>query len=232
MSAIRTRLCRRCPPSDLNKLTIMFQTLELQNLNKLVEGKVRDFASPKPFHTVKVQRLGGNGIKPLTQVCRTLVVPISALVGNVDVESCQLTDSAPPIARTSHFPRKALVEFSELVQGPFQGLSMVYLLTCIQGQIGVYAEFYPYAFTCSGQHFFRRTICYNIKPILTGSIPADLDILNVPFPIAMVMIQDISTDKDELLFDGTPLLERQANRAFSGVCIPFGTSQNGVCHGV
>ena len=193
----------------------MFDTLELQNLNKLVEGKVRDFASPKTFHCLKVQRLGGNGIKPPTQVGRTLVVPISALVGNFDVESCQLMDSTPPIARTSHFPRKDFVEFSELVQGLFQGLRVVYLLACIQGQIGVYAEVYPYAFTCSGQHFFRRTICYDIKPILTGNIPADLDILDVPFPIAMVVIQDISTDKDEFLFDGTPSLERQAHRAFS-----------------
>ena len=34
----------------------MFDTLGLQNLNKLMKGKVRDFASPEPFHTVKVQR--------------------------------------------------------------------------------------------------------------------------------------------------------------------------------
>ena len=45
------------------ELTIMFETFELQYLNILIEGKVRDFTSPKSFHTVKVQRFGCDGVK-------------------------------------------------------------------------------------------------------------------------------------------------------------------------
>ena len=44
-------------------------TLKPQYLNKLPEGKIGDFASPKPFHAVKVERLGDNRIKPSAQVC-------------------------------------------------------------------------------------------------------------------------------------------------------------------
>ncbi len=54
--------CSR-PLPDLNKLTLMFETLELQNLNKLPKGKIGDFASPEAFHTRKVQRFGRDKVK-------------------------------------------------------------------------------------------------------------------------------------------------------------------------
>ena len=38
----------------------MLLTLILQYLNKLVEGEIRYFSAPKPFHTVKVQGFIGN----------------------------------------------------------------------------------------------------------------------------------------------------------------------------
>ena len=75
----------------------MFETLELQNLNKLVERKIGDFASPQAFHSVKVQRLGYDGIKPFAQVCSTFVVPVFALVGNLAIETGEFADSTPPI---------------------------------------------------------------------------------------------------------------------------------------
>ena len=50
----------------------VYYTYGLQYLNKLVEGKVRDFASPEPFHAIKVQRFNGDGIKPLTEFRRKL----------------------------------------------------------------------------------------------------------------------------------------------------------------
>ena len=63
MSTIRTRLRRRSPFPDLRELTIMFQTLELQNLKKLVEGKVRDFPTPEAFQvSIKIQRLGDDTV--------------------------------------------------------------------------------------------------------------------------------------------------------------------------
>lgn len=95
----------------------MFQTLELQNLNKLPEGKIGDFSSPETFHTIKVKRLSGDGIKPSTQVSGKFEMPISALVDDMSVEPSKLTDGTPPIVRTFNFTRKTFVEFSEFGLG-------------------------------------------------------------------------------------------------------------------
>ena len=86
MSTSRARFGRRSPLPDLKELTIMFQTLELQNLNKLVEGEIRDFPTPKPFHAVKVQRLGGNTVEPSAEIGRKFPMPISTLVANFTVK--------------------------------------------------------------------------------------------------------------------------------------------------
>ena len=56
VATITTRFCRRSPLTDFLEFFTMFRTLLFQYLQKLVEGMVRDFATPKPFHTVKVQR--------------------------------------------------------------------------------------------------------------------------------------------------------------------------------
>ena len=100
----------------------MFETLELQNLNKLPERKVGDFTSPQAFHTVKVQRLGDDRIKPFTQVSSKFPMPIFALVGNMPIQSHKFSDSTPPIVRTFDFPRKAFVEIPKFFQGVSQGL--------------------------------------------------------------------------------------------------------------
>lgn len=97
----------------------MFKTLKLQNLNKLVKGEIRDFSAPEAFHTLKVQRLGGDGIKPQTQVGRQLVVPISALVGNLFVETCKVPDSTPVVTRPFDLSTDGFVAFSEFIQGVF-----------------------------------------------------------------------------------------------------------------
>ena len=107
----------------------MFDTLILQSLNKLVEGKVRDFPSPEAFHTLKVKSFGGDGIKPSAQVGRKLPVKVFTLVRDFPIQTCELTDSTIPIARPFHFTRKAFVECSELIQGLFQRLWMLDLLT-------------------------------------------------------------------------------------------------------
>ena len=98
MSTIRTRFCRRRPLSDLKKLTIMFETLELQNLNKLSESKIGDFTSPKTFHTVKVQRLGHDGIKPAAEVSRTFVVPAYPSVSMPSRSGCVRATSSGAVA--------------------------------------------------------------------------------------------------------------------------------------
>ena len=100
----------------------MFETLERQYINKLVKSKVRDFASPKTFHCVKVECLGHDGIKPSAEVSRTFVVPVLALIGNRGVKPCELTDGTPIVVRAFDLSADGFVEFAELVQGVFQGL--------------------------------------------------------------------------------------------------------------
>ena len=170
----------------------MFETLELQYLNKLVKSKVRDFASPEAFHSLKVQRLGDNVVKPTAEVSSAFVVPISALIRDFHVKPCELTDSTPPIVRTFDLSTDRFVEFSELVQGVFQKFWRVYLLTCAECQVGLHTEVYPYAFTCSGQHFFGGIICNDVEPICSDSIPTDLNIADNPFPIAMLMEREVT----------------------------------------
>ncbi|MCE2415282.1 hypothetical protein J4G07_14910 [Candidatus Poribacteria bacterium] len=89
----------------------MFETLELQYLNKLVEGEVRGFASPKPFHTLKIECLDHSGIKPSAEVRRTFVVPVFALIGYLAIETGEFADSTPPIVRTFDLTRNAFIEF-------------------------------------------------------------------------------------------------------------------------
>ena len=151
----------------------MFETLILQYLKKLVEGKVRDFTSPKAFHAVKVQGFGSDKVRTPAQISRKFPMPISALVINFDVKSCEFTDSTPPVVRAFYFMRKAFVELTKLFQGRFQGLWVLYLLTRVQCQVGIHTEVYPYAFTCSGYHFFSGIICHDIQPIRSNGIPKD-----------------------------------------------------------
>ena len=192
----------------------MFKTLERQNLNKLTKRKVRDFTTPKAFHSLKVQCLGNNVVKPMTEVSGTFKVPVSALVGDLAIGPCEFTDSTPPITRSFLLSTHCFVEFTELVQGVFQRLRMVDLLTGRECQIGVHPEVYPYALTCSGFNFFGNIIGDNIQPKRANTVAKDLDITDVPVPIAMMVIQDIPADKHKLLFGFTPFLEGDTGSAF------------------
>ena len=189
----------------------MFQTLELQYLNKLVKGEVRDFPSPKPFHAFKVECLGGDTVKPSAKVSGKFPMPISALVGDFDIQPCEFSDGTPPVVRTFDFARKAFVEFSELFQRRFQGLWVLYFLTGIQRQICLHAKVRPYIFTCSGQNRFAGVVSDDIKPIRSNRVAKDLDIADVPMPIAMVVIQNIAMLEHKLLFYFVPFFEGEAN---------------------
>ena len=160
----------------------MFETLELQYLNELVEGEVRDFTSPKPFHTLKVECLGHESIKLFAQIRCPFVVPVFALVGYLPVKTGEFADSTPPIVRTFDLTRKTFIEFAEFGQGVFQGLRVLDLLACVQGQIRLKPEIYPYALTCSRIGFGRGIVSYDIKPIGANHIAKDLDIPDISFP--------------------------------------------------
>ena len=60
----------------------MFLTLILQNLNKLIEGKIKDLASPKAFHTIKVQGFNNDCIKLFTEFRGELPMKVFALVAD------------------------------------------------------------------------------------------------------------------------------------------------------
>ena len=192
----------------------MFETLELQYLNELSEGEVRDFPSPEAFHTLKVEHLGRDAVKPSAKVGGKFPMPVSALVGNFTVKSGKFSDGTPPIARTFLLATHSFIECSEFIQGLLQGLRMLYLLTGIERQIGIQSEVCAYTFTCSGQDFFGCVICNNGQPIRPNTVAKNLDIADVPVPIAMVVIQDVATLEHKLLFVRTPFFEGQANRAF------------------
>ena len=208
--------CSR-PLPDLNKLTLMFETLELQNLNKLPKGKIGDFPSPEAFHAVKVQRLGRDTVKSPAQVGRKFPMPIFALVGNFAIQACEASDATPPVLRTFHLSGKAFVERPKCFQGVLQRLRMLDFLTGVESEIGVVlnAEVYAYALTCSSNRFGCEIVSDDIKPIRANAITKDLDIADVvSCPIAVMVIQNVSTDKSELLFTCLPFFEGQTDRPF------------------
>ena len=129
------------------------------------------------------------------------VVPVLALVGNLGIKACQCPNSTPPIARTSHLSTDRFIEFSELGQGVFQGLGMVYLLTRIQRQI-LHAKVIP-TLSPVGQNLFGGvsvTIYNQYSPA------ASLD-LEVPFPIAMVVAQDFLRTNTNFCFSADHALK-------------------------
>ena len=190
----------------------MFQTLISQYLNKTPEGKIGDFPSPETFHAREVQRLGRDKVKPSAKVCRKFEMPISALVGDMSAEACDFSDSTPPIVRTFHFTRKAFVKFAKFGQGSLQKLWRLYLLTIRERQIGIHAEIYPYAFTCSKIGFGGGVVCNNIKPICANRIAKDLEIANlVSFPISVVMEREPAFIELQGLRRFIPFFQRKAN---------------------
>ena len=112
-TTIGTRFGSRHPLTDLTQLTLMFDTLGLQYLNKLVEGEVRDFTSPQAFHTVKVQRFNGDTIKGITKIRSQFPMKVFALIRNFSIKSCELPNSTPPAVRTFFFTTQCFVEITK-----------------------------------------------------------------------------------------------------------------------
>jgi len=192
----------------------MFQTFVLQYLNKLVKGEVRNLTPPQAFHTVKVQRLGSDRIKPFTQVCRNLVVPVFALVRYVPIQARKCSDATPPIPRAFDFTRKTFVEGSKFFQGVFQKFWRVFLFAGAKCQVGLHPEVYSYALTCSRTGVGCGSICNHVKPIGSNTIPKDLDIAHFPLPLA-VLVESEPTFIELQRFSGcVPRFERETNTSF------------------
>ena len=211
MPTIATGFRGRCPLTDLNKLALMFDALILQYLNKLVKGKIRDFSSPKPLHTLKVQRLGNDRIKSFTQVGSNLVVPVLALVGDMSIQPRKLSDTPPPIVRTFDLSADSFVECAKFFQGVFEKLWRVFLFAVAKCQVGFHAEVYSYALTCSRIGFGYRSVCNNIEPIGANAITKDLDITNFTLVGAMLVKGEPTFVEFQSLSGCVPGFERKSN---------------------
>ena len=166
-TAIATRFCRSSPLTDLTKLTFMFLTLILQYLSKLIECEVRDFTTPETFHAVKVQGFNDNRTKLLTKFRGKLPVKVFALIAYLSIETRNLSHCSPPTVRTFLFTSQCFVETTKFLQGVFQTLRVLFLLTRAECQICVFhAEVCPNAFTCCRQRSKIRVGCYYVKPIV------------------------------------------------------------------
>ena len=223
---ITTRFRCRRPLTDLTQLTLMFLTLILQYLNKLVEGKVRDFTSPKPFHAVKVQGFNRNRIKLLTEFACQLPMKVFALIRDFPIETGDLSYTPPPTTRAFDFMRKAFVEGSQFLQGLFQRLRVLFLFTRVQRQIRVFhTEVCPNAFTYCRQRFEVGVGCCYANPIVTASITFDGNTTHSSMPLVVFMesiwhfikppltlIPFAKCERDTILFQRPPRLTGVGNR--------------------
>ena len=178
-TTVATRFRCSCPLINLFEKTLMFTTLISQYLNKLVEGKVGDFTSPKPFHSVNVQRFNEDFIKLLTKFAGELPMKIFALVADFTIQARDLSHTLPPTVRTFFFTTQCLVERPKFVQRVFQRLWVLYLFTRAQCQIGIFhAKVCPNAFTCCRQRSKIGVVrCYT-DPIAPTCITLNRDSAN------------------------------------------------------
>ena len=187
-SAVATWFCCSSPPTDLEQLTPMFEALILQYLNKLIERKVRDLTPPQPFHAVKVQGFNGDCIEPLTKFRGELPVKVFALVRYFPIEACDLPNTPPPPVRTFLLTTQCFVERPKCVQGVFQRLRVLFLLTRAERQIGVFhTEVCPDTLTRRWQRFRFYKVSYEIKPIITTGITFYRDTTDIPIKLTVFM---------------------------------------------
>ena len=187
-SAIATRFRCSSPLTDLEQLAPMFLTLILQYLNKLVERKIGDFSSPKPFHTRKVQSFNGDCIKLLTKFSCELPMKVFALIANPPIEASKLPNTPPPAVRTSNLSAKAFVERPKFVQGAFQWLSVLFLLTCAKCQICVFhTKVCPDTLTRRWQKFRFYKVRDYVEPIITASITFYCDTTDIAIKLTVFM---------------------------------------------
>ena len=166
----------------------MFTALILQYFNELVEPKIGDFTTPKPFHAVKVQGFNNDCVKLLAKFRGELPLKIFALIANFPIQTCKLSDTPPPPVRTFLFTAQCLVEGPKFVQVRFQRLGVLFFLTRAQRQICVFhTEVCPNAFTCCRQRSKICIRCYYVKPIIPAVITLNRNTTESPMPLAVFM---------------------------------------------
>ena len=209
---IATRFGCSHPLSDLFEMTLMFTTLIFHYLNKLVEGKVRDFASPKAFHTVNVQGFTSNRLKLFTKIGRKFPMKIFALIGNFTVKSCDLSNSTSPAVRTFLFTAKCFVEITKFGQGLLQRLWVLDFLTRAKCQVSVFhTKVCPNALTCCRQRFGICEVRCDAKPIDTAIITLDCNVTDCPMPLTVFVKRIWHFIKSPLTLILIPFAECEGN---------------------
>ena len=114
---------------------------------------------------------------------------VFALVRDLPVKSCKLSDTTPPVIRTFLLTTQYLVEFAKFLQGVFQRLGVLYLLTRAQCQVCVFHTKvgFPNALTYCWQRFEVGVGCCYANPIVTASITLDCHTTNSSMPLAVFM---------------------------------------------
>ena len=93
----------RLPLIDAFNTFTTFFCLPLEFLQKCVESDVGDFTTPKAFHTVKVQRLKEQNIKPTHKFKCKFPVVIFALSSNFAVPTCMVVSRTFSVVTSTLF---------------------------------------------------------------------------------------------------------------------------------
>ncbi len=218
MATITARFCRCSPLTDFLQFFTMFGTLLFEYLQKLVESVIRDLASPKPFHTVKVERLKAKYVKLFAKVGSEFPLPIFSLSGNFAVKSREVSDGTPPIVRAFDFTRKCLVQSSQRLERLFEKLRRCYLLACVAGEECFVSVVKPCTLTRLGFGIgIVNILTRKVYPIVPAPISLDSDCLNISFDFTVLMEREprpYTVDFDTIVFKCVPRLRERHRVVF------------------
>ena len=94
-----TRFCCGSPTPRFQEDFTVFRTRPLEYQDKFTKSEVRNFASPKAFHTLKVQGFNGNLIVfPHKPKCQFKEV-VSPLIGDLLMDTTEVTLGTIPAIR-------------------------------------------------------------------------------------------------------------------------------------
>ena len=206
----------------------MFLTLISQYLNKLVESKVGDFTSPKPFHTIKVQGFKNNGIKSLAQIIRQFPLKIKTLVADFSIKTCESSDATPPAIRPFLFTTQRFGERPKFLQRLFQRLRLSYLLTRAQwsNMRLSYRSLPQHSYPLLAAQFGILKIGCETKPIITTSVAFDCDTTDIPFKLTLLVKCIWHSIKMPLTCPRVPFTECQRN----AVVLQRPPRRSGICY--
>ncbi len=167
----------------------MFDGFIFQYLNELIESEIRDFASPKSFHSVNIERFKAQCIVFPTKLSSKFVVLVKALPCYFSMLSRDCTFGTIPAIRFENFSTQTLIQRSQLVQGLLQELRGRYLATIRTREKRFQSEVKPCALTCLGKPRFRivNILTTEAYPVIPAIVTLDSDCLDITCYFTMFM---------------------------------------------